>query len=257
MNPFINKETDKPFRKKTILITGSEKGYGAELAVYLSKLGGNVVVNYLQAEKSANILVKRLQKLGSNSIAVQADVSNRDQVTEMMKKVYSKYRHLDILINNAGVFLRPTDWWEQSEENWHKTIDVNLKGVYECSRAAAPYLTKHKGSKIINMSTLGGTAAVAAYITSKIAVNHLTKLFAIELAPNTNVNAIAFSKIEIGMGKPDNSQLENEYIDNTPLNRLGHSSDIHHAVHFLASNQSDFITGHILVVDGGRCIRSL
>lgn len=253
------KKNNNYFYNKTVLITGSDKGFGAELALYFGKLGANVVINYLGVKQDGipKIFTKLESIKNCHPMLVKADVSNRLQVVNMMKKVNSKYGHIDILINNAAVFLRPTGWFEMSEKDFDHTIKVNLKGVFECCRAAAYYMSKNKGSKIINLSTLGGDAVVAPYIISKIAVNHMTKIFAKEFAPNINVNAIAFSKIEIGMGKPKSENEENDYVSQTPLKRLGHSTDIFNAIKFLASRESDFITGHILVVDGGRCIRSL
>jgi 3-oxoacyl-[acyl-carrier protein] reductase len=261
MNQMIanfKKNKQKTFRNKTILITGSGRGFGAELALYFSKLGANVIINNPKSNSNKEPLVfSKIKKINKRSMFIEADVSDRKQVEKMMKTIHLKYNRIDVLINNAAVFLRPTGWLEMSENDFDQTIKVNLKGVYECCRAAAPYMLKNKGSKIINLSTLGGDAVVAAYVISKIAVNHLTKVFAKEFAPNINVNALAFSKIEIGMGKPDNLVAEKNYISQTPLKRLGSSSDIFSAISFLASKESSFITGHVLVVDGGRCIRSL
>jgi 3-oxoacyl-[acyl-carrier protein] reductase len=241
-----------------VIITGADKGFGAKLALYFGKLGANVVINHLGLDqKKSPKIYNDLLKLGNDPMHIKADVSSRQQVMDMMEKVYSKYGHIDVLINNAAVFLQPTGWFEMSEADFNQTINVNLKGVFECCRAAAFFMSKTKGSKIINLSTLGGDANVGPYIISKIAVNHMTKVFAKEFAPNINVNAVAFSKIEIGMGKPKSNKEENYYVSQTPLKRLGNSSDIFGAINFLASKESDFITGHILTVDGGRCIRSL
>lgn len=258
MLDIFKKNKVETFKNKTVLITGSDKGFGADLALYFGKLGANVVINHLGLEqKGIPKIFSKLKKLNIRPILIKADVSNRQQVMNMMKTIYSEYGRIDILINNAAVFLRPMGWFEMSEEDFDQTMKVNIKGVYECCRAAAPYMLKNKGSKIINLSTLGGDAAVAAYIISKIAVNHMTKIFAKEFAPNINVNAVAFSKIEVGMGKPKTYDEEETYVSQTPLKRLGHSSDIFSAVNFLSSKESDFITGHILVVDGGRSVRSL
>lgn len=258
MFSILKKNETKPFQNKTVLITGATRGFGARLALYFGGLGANVIMNHLGlGQKEVPKVFEKLKKISPNPMIIKADVSDRQQVMDMMEKVNLKYGHIDILINNAAVFLGPNSWWDMSEEDVNSTLDVNLKGVYECCRAVAPYMLKNKASKIINLSTLGGDANVATYIVSKIAVNHLTKVFAKEFAPNINVNAVAFSKIEIGMGKPENKDVEETYVSQTPLKRLGKSSDVFSAINFLASKESNFITGHILVVDGGRCIRSL
>lgn len=258
MIKIFKQDQPKTFKNKTVLITGSDKGFGAKLALYFGKLGANVVINHLGLDqKNPPKVFNDLLKLGNHPMHIKADVSNRQQVMDMMTAVYSRYGHIDVLINNAAVFLQPTGWFEMSEEDFDRTMQVNLKGVFECCRAAAFFMSKTKASKIINLSTLGGDANVGPYIISKTAVNHMTKVFANEFAPNINVNAVAFSKIEIGMGKPKSNKEEKLYISETPLKRLGNSSDIFSAISFLSSKESDFITGHILTVDGGRCIRTL
>jgi len=245
------------FKGKVVLITGSGRGIGAELALNFGLAGAKVIINYLHSKKKALKLVKKLKNIDVEVCPIKADVSKRKQVEKMINLTVSKYNTIDILINNAAVLPKPMGWKKISPKDWERTMQVNTQGMFECCRAVAPIMLKKKGSKIVNISTLGGGTFIAAYIASKTAINHLTKAFAQELAPNINVNAVALSKIEVGMGKPDNKQVADSYISETPMKRLGKISDVVNAVFYLASKNSDFITGQILVVDGGRSIRAL
>ncbi|MFH1970840.1 MAG: SDR family oxidoreductase [Patescibacteria group bacterium] len=247
----------REFEGKTVLITGAGKGLGAKIALAFGKAGANVVVNYLKSGNEAKKLVEDLKQSGSDSIALKADVSKRFQIETMISKVINKYGNIDILINNAAVLLKPSDWKTMSSEGWQETLNVNIFGVAECIRATAKHMSPKNKCKIVNMSTFGGGAYIAAYLASKAAVNELTKIFAQELSPRINVNAVALSEIKMSTDTYYNKYASNKYILETPLKRFGNINDVINAVLFLSSSRADFITGHVLVVDGGRRVRIL
>ncbi|OGD70751.1 beta-ketoacyl-ACP reductase [Candidatus Collierbacteria bacterium RIFCSPLOWO2_01_FULL_50_23] len=241
------------FKDKIVLITGSSRGIGRATAIAFAGEGAKVVVNYVKSDTEANSLIGEIEKLGSEAIAIKCDVSEEEQVREMVDGAIKKFGKLDILVNNAAlVFDVPL--FDKSVEQWHRTLSVNLVGPFLCSKYAAPHLTKEKG-KIVNICSNSGLTSFdptsADYDSSKVGLISLTKDLAIELAPDVLVNAIAPGWVDTDM----NADLPKEFIEEEKeralLKRFARPDEIAKVVLFLASNDSSYITGSVLAVDGG------
>ena len=243
--------------KKVAAVTGASRGIGRAIALELAKEGMNVIVNYLNSEDEAFDLVKEINVF-SNAIAIKADVSDIKQVKALLDKAINTFGQVDVLINNAGAIFRDGDWQGISEESWNNTIDTNLKGNFNCIKTFAPIFLKQKYGRIVNItSTFGimGAAGVIAYTAAKAGIINMTKSFAKEFAPYITVNAIAPGIIDTVMTTGAGEELVNSFIDSTPLKRLGRPEEIAYAISFLVSPKADFITGHVLVVDGGQMLK--
>ncbi|MCD6477919.1 MAG: 3-oxoacyl-ACP reductase FabG [Candidatus Aenigmarchaeota archaeon] len=245
-------------RNKVAIITGSGRGIGKAIAIEFAREGCVVVVNYLHSEEEAMKTVEEIKQIGSDAFPIKADVSKINDVKMMIEKTLEKFGRVDILVNNAGVITRPGDYKNMSEEDFNKTIDVNLKGVYNCIKAVIPAMKKQGNGRIINIASVFGmlgAAPVAAYCAAKAGVINLTKSFAKELAPEILVNCVAPGTIDTEMTRAGGEELIKWISENTPLKRIGNPQEIGKAVLFLASDDSSFITGHTLVVDGGYSLK--
>lgn len=241
-----------------VIVTGSSRGIGKAIALALAREGLRVVINYLQSEKEAGEVVQEIKKMDHDAFEVKADVAKMEDVELLVDEAIKQFGSIDYLVNNAGVILRPGDWKDITEETWRRTIDVDLKGVFNCIKVVAPYMLKQRQGKIVNLtSTYGiiGAAPVIAYTASKAGVINLTRSFAKELAPYITVNAVAPGNIETELTASAGKEFLEQVIQSTPLRRLGKPEDVANAVVFLLSDKSDFITGHVLVVDGGHMMR--
>jgi len=247
-----------PREARTVVITGASRGIGRATALALSKEGLNVVVNYLQSKKEAEQLVKDIKEGRGSAIAVSADVSSEVDVRRLVAKTINTFGSIDFLVNNAGVILRPGDWQNIDSRIWHRTIDINLTGTFNCIKAVAPYMISQKRGRIVNLtSTYGilGAAPVIAYTSAKAAIISLTRSFAKALAPHVTVNAVAPGNIDTEMTRGAGEDFLKIVIDSTPLKRLGTPEDVANAISFLVSEKSDFITGQVLIVDGGHILK--
>ncbi len=239
------------FKDKIIIVAGSSKGIGKATALEFARRGGTVIVNYLSSEKEANEVVEEIKKLGSNSIAIQCDVSNEQEVIKMVESVKSEFGKIDILVNNAGSIFRPGDSNTDSE-TWNKTMDVNLKSVWLMVKECTKYMPE--GSSIVNISSYVGQLGsqyVLPYGLAKAGVINLTKAYAKELAPKIRVNSISPGNIDTEMTRGAGEDFINMTINKTPLKRLGKPEEIAKTVVFLCSDEASFITGVTLDVDGG------
>jgi len=243
--------TEQKLAGRVALVTGAAKRIGRSIALEFAQRGADVIVNYHTSRAEAEQVVAEILKMGRRSIAVQADVSVRAEVQRMISRVEKEFHGLDILVNNAGIFHHvPFD--EITDEQWNQIIATNLTSQFMCSQTAAPLLKKSGRGRIINLASLGGLLAwpgYTHYCVSKAGVISLTRCMARALAPEITVNAIAPGTITF---EGDASELEADFIRRAPLKRTGKGSDIAEAAAFLA--ESDFITGQVLVVDGGRSI---
>ena len=244
---------------KKALVTGSSRGIGRGIALVLARQGADVAINYRSSKEKAEAVVKEIRKMGCNSLSVQADVSQKDQVEKMVAEIVEKFSKIDILVNNAGIVVfKPFD--QITEEDWDKTLAVNLKGQFLCIKAVAPIMEKQKWGRIINIASIasGGVGVgflnLAHYCASKGGVVALTEELAIELSPKgINVNAVAPGVIDTDMTasfKEDEKTMVG-LMARIAKKRLGKPEDIGAAVAFLASNEADYITGTTLYVDGG------
>lgn len=238
-----------PLEGRVALVTGGAKRIGRSIAEKLAAEGADVVVNYASSQREAEKLASELRKLGRRALAVRADVSKKREVHHMMESVQREFGRLDILVNNAGTFFA-ADFDDLTEEQWDRIMGTNLKSQFLCAQAAAPLLKRSGRGHIINISSLGGLLPwpkYTHYCVSKAGVIMLTRCLARALAPEILVNSVAPGTIQFPDEAPDE-----EYIRRAPLHRTGRGSDIADAVFYFAS--SDFVTGQILAVDGGRAL---
>ncbi|UOE92874.1 3-oxoacyl-[acyl-carrier-protein] reductase [Alkalihalobacillus sp. LMS39] len=239
---------------KTALVTGASRGIGKAVALDLAKQGANVCVNYAGSKEKAEQVVAQIKELGVESIAIQADVSNSDEVQTMVKEVVSTFGTVDILVNNAGI-TRDTLVMRMKEEDWDAVIDTNLKGVFLCAKAVMRQMMKQRYGRIINVASVVGVlgnAGQANYVAAKAGVIGLTKSLARELANrNITVNAVAPGFIETDMTDKLPEDVKEGLLQQIPLSSLGKPEHVAHAIRFLASDEAEYMTGQTLHVDGG------
>jgi len=244
---------------KVALVTGASRGIGRAIARRLAQEGAEVAVNYFKSEKDAVDLSVQIRKGGGETLLVKADVSKATEVKGMVQKVVEKFGRIDILVNNAGVLV-PVNFLDCTEDAWDRILDTNLKSAFLCSLEVASIMLKQKKGKIINISSISGLAHRTAventpYAVSKAGVIGLTRSLAVNLAPYINVNAICPGLIETDMTAPYSPDRRKMIIEETLLKRIGKPEEIAHAALFLASDESDFMTGEIVTVSGGRGMR--
>ncbi len=241
---------------KTAIVTGAGRGIGQGIAKALAEAGYRVVVsdiNQSEAEQTA----AELKAAGAEATAAKCDVSNRVEVEQLFATAVKEFGGVDVLVNNAGIYpFKP--FIQMSEADWDKVININLKSVFLCSQEAAKILPD--GGRIVNISSVAslvGFAGLTHYCASKGGVNAFIRALALELAPRKiTVNAVAPGSITTpGASQPDNEDLVKQTLAQIPLARMGEPADIANAVVFLASEKSSYITGQVLVVDGGWTLR--
>jgi len=238
------------------VVTGASRGIGSAIAELFAQEGAKVVINYNTSEKEARALAEKIKKQGGEAICVKADVSKYDDVKRMVETTLKTHGRIDILVNNAGIHVAK-DFLEISEDEWDKTIDVNLKGAYLCSKEVARIMLKQKKGKIINMSSNSGLYHPSAmrfteYVVSKAGMNGLTKALALRLGPHITVNAICPGWIKTEMVAQTDPEVERRILEETALKRYGTPEEVAASALFLASEEADFITGELLIVAGGR-----
>jgi len=246
----------KILQGKTAIITGASRGIGRAIAELFAREGARVVVNYSSSQEEASNVVKSIRESGGDAIDVRSDVSDSTDVKCMIETTLQTYGRVDILVNNAGVHI-DKDFLETSEDEWDRTIDINLKGAYLCSKEVAPIMIKQKYGRIVNMSSNSGlyhpsSMRLIEYVVSKSGMNGLTKALALRLGPFITVNAICPGFIETELVEGTDPQIKKRILDETTLNRPGTPEDIAGSALFLVSPSADFITGELLIVAGGR-----
>jgi 3-oxoacyl-[acyl-carrier protein] reductase len=243
--------------KKVALVTGASRGIGKAIALEMAREGADIVVNYASSEEKANEVARSIVALGRQALVVRADVSRADQVDAMRKLVLESFGGVDVLVNNAGIHHHLKSW-EIDETEWRRVLDVNLNGVFLCSRAFSHEMRAKKWGRILNISSIIafiGTDHEAHYGASKAAVVGLTKSLALELAPyNITVNAIAPGLIDTDMTAGATPEEKKRAVELIPLGRIGQPTDIAYAAVFLASDRASFITGQTLNVNGGEAM---
>ena len=233
-----------------MLVTGAAKRIGRAVAVRLANEGADVVIHYRNSQHEAEEAVAEINAMGCKSVALQADLRNVAEIRRMMQQVDDRFGRLNILVNNAANFL-PGHVEDTTEEMWDASLDTNLKGMFFCAQAAAPLLKKSRGV-IVNFGDVGGILAWPGYIAhcvSKAGVVMLTKCLAKALAPEVRVNAIAPGTITM---PGDASEWEKDFTRRAPLQRTGTPEDVAEAVLFIL--RSTFMTGEVLMLDGGRTL---
>lgn len=242
------------FEGKTALVTGASRGIGRACALALAREGAFVMVNYSQGMDKAEDTVSQIQDAGGKAAAVQADVSSPEQVELMKEKCLELCSGVDLLVNNAGIH-QHLKTWELSFEDWQRVIGVNLSGVFNCAKAFIPEMRKNRWGRIVNIASViahTGTDHEIHYAASKGGVVSATKALALELAPySVRANAVSPGLIETDMLQFESEEEKKRYLAQIPQGRVGKPSEIADAVVFLCSEQSSYITGQILHVNGG------
>jgi 3-oxoacyl-[acyl-carrier protein] reductase len=241
-------------KDKVAIITGASRGIGRAAALLFAKVGAKVVIVYKSQTQKAEE-VKKI--IGKNAIIIQADLTMESDVKNVVSKTLKSFGTIDILINNAGEIIRPGDW-KTDIDTWQKTIDANLTSMWLITKEVAPIMQKNQKGSIVNLtSTVGilGVAPVLAYSCAKGAVISLTKAFAKELAPNIRVNAVAPSNVMTDMTRGAGEELIERMKKTTSLQRIAQPEELAKAILFLASDDASYITGHVLVVDGGYSLK--
>jgi len=254
----------KPLTRQKALVTGANSGIGKGVAIALGKAGADVVVNYIEDEDSANTVVAEIRRSGSSAIALKADILAEEQVEEMFGRAVREYGTIDILVNNAGL-QRDSAFADMTLEKWNKVLDVNLTGQFLCARAAIHEFLRRgvvasvsrAAGKIICMSSVHQVipwAGHANYATSKGAIKLLMESMAQELAPKRiRINGIAPGAIQtpINTSAWDTPEALKSLLTLIPYGRIGLPEDIGRAAVWLASDDSDYVVGTTLFVDGG------
>ena len=239
---------------KTAVVTGGSRGIGRAICVELARLGANVVVNYSGSEDRAREVVAEIESLGVKGLAVQANVSDVEQVDLLMKQSLEAFGSIDILVNNAGI-TRDNLLIRMKEAEWDNVIDTNLKGVFLCTKAVSRQMMKQRSGRIVNISSIvgvSGNAGQANYVAAKAGVIGLTKTVAQELASrNVLVNAIAPGFITTEMTDALPEDIKAAMLKQIPLAKLGQPEDVAKTVAFFASDAANYITGQVIHVDGG------
>lgn len=236
------------------LITGASRGIGRATALKLAQAGAKVVVNYARQAVAAEEVVTAIKNEGGKAIAAGADVSDYNAVKELVQKTLDEFGRLDILVNNAGI-TRDSLTMRLKQEDWAAVIQTNLTGVFNCCQAALKPMFKQRQGRIINLTSvvgLRGNAGQINYASAKAGVIGLTKSLAKEVASRgILVNAIAPGFIATDMTADLNEKVKEEWDKHIPLKRPGEPEEVADVVLFLASSASKYMTGQVLVVDGG------
>lgn len=239
---------------KVALITGAARGIGRAIATGLAEHGAAVAVNYRASEGAALELVKEIAAQGGEALPCRADVSDPGQVAAMIATIVDTWGGIDILVNNAGI-MDDNFLVDITLEEWERVINVNLRGAFLCTQAVIPLLQARGGGRIINISSqaaLAGSRRHVHYATAKAGLLGFTYSLAKELGPyGITVNAVSPGRIVTDMIKERIQGREEEWLQQTPLQRLGEPEEVAAAVVFLASEKASYITGTNLQVDGG------
>jgi 3-oxoacyl-[acyl-carrier protein] reductase len=237
------------------LVTGGSRGIGRGIALAFAREGASVVVNYRRDEAAARATVEEIERLGGAAIAVQADVAEWAQVERMAAAAFAAWGTLDIVVANSGVASRTQSVWDMDIDHWHRVLAVDLHGAFYTCKATAKQLVDQRRGSIILVSSIGADVCGpfgAPYYVSKAGVNALTKSLAKECAPaGVRVNCIAPGLIETDMGTRMMKFYGDALLSGIPLGRAGQPDDIGRAAVYLASDDSSFVTGKVLRVDGG------
>jgi 3-oxoacyl-[acyl-carrier protein] reductase len=243
---------------KAVLVTGAATGIGAETARRFSAEGARVAVHYLSSEKAARSVVEEIETAGGEAILVRADVGSRVEVKRMVAETCERFGTIDVLVNNAGSPIVRSTIEDLAENDWDRTLDVNLKSVFLISQAVIPIMRQRRRGRIVNVTSLVGRTGQSSphYAAAKGGANALTKALARELAPHgIAVNAVAPGLIDTPMHAKFTSDVQlifDRIVPQIPLGRVGQPRDVASWILFLASEQAAYVTGQVIEVDGGQ-----
>lgn len=239
---------------KTALVTGGSRGIGKAIALELASQGANIVVNYTRNAEMAEAVVREIETLGVKALAVQADVSKSAEAEKLVEEAITAFGQVDLLINNAGI-TRDTLLIRMKEEDWDDVLQINLKGAFLMTKLVGKAMLKKKSGRIVNITSVVGVmgnAGQANYAASKAGLIGLTKSAAKEFASRgITVNAVAPGFIRTDMTDALPEEVKAKYAEAIPLGAMGESEDVARTVAFLCSEGSRYITGQVLLVDGG------
>ena len=245
-------------KNKVAIITGARRGMGRTHALILAKAGSKVVVSDI-SEEDCQKVVEEIKKDKGEAIAIKCDVSKKEEVDEMVKKTVQDFGKIDILVNNAGIAaFKP--FLELSEEDWNRTLDINLKGYFLCAQSCAREMVKQKSGSIVNIASVAmgqvgiGFPNLVHYCATKGGIAAMTEAMALELAPfGIRVNAVSPGLIETPMisSIKQDPKIIDALLARVPMRRVGKPEEVSNLVLFLVSDESSYMTGSVVVVDGG------
>ena len=247
---------EKSSENKVALVTGATRGIGKAIAIELAKSGYQIALNDLEFPDEGKDTIKTIEKIGKESLFVKANVADYDEVEKMVSNILTKFKRIDVLVNNAGINIDKLVT-NMTPQDWQNVIDVNLTGVFNCTKAVIPSMIEIGGGKIINMSSQGaldGPVGQANYAASKGGITSFTKVIAKEYAQyNILCNAIAPGCIETRMTDSMPPGMLRERVSDIPLGRRGKPEEVAKLVTFLA-NETDYITGQLILINAGEYI---
>lgn len=239
---------------KVALITGATRGIGKQIAIKLAKEGYDIAINYRKENEELANAKAEIEKNNVKCLAVQGDVSNFDDTKRLVDEVINEFGTIDVLVNNAGI-TKDMLILRMQKEDFESVINVNLTGTFNVTKNVVPYMMKKRNGRIINISSvvgISGNAGQTNYSASKAGIIGFTKSLAKEVASrNILVNAVAPGFIETDMTSVLKDDVKAEIAKNIPLRRMGTADDVANVVKFLASEDSSYITGQVIQVDGG------
>lgn len=239
---------------KTALVTGGSRGLGSAIVRAIAMEGADVAINYLTQYEAAENVASEVRSLGKRAVVIQADVADFGSVKKMIDQIIREFGHLDILVNNAGFIL-----WRKlanvTKEEWDNIIQVNLTGVFNCTKCVLPGMIGGKSGKIVIISSIfafHGQSGSVAYSAAKSGLIGFTRTLAKEVGPyGINVNALAPGYILTDLSKNVSEEEKGELVSTIPLRRAGLPKDVANVAAFLASEEASYITGEVIVIDGG------
>jgi 3-oxoacyl-[acyl-carrier protein] reductase len=244
-------------KDKTAVITGSGRGLGKAIALMMAAKGANIVLNDIERSDCIDDTCSEMKTAGYNVIAVKGDVRNSDDVKKLFTSAQDTFGSVDILVNNAGV-TKDGLMIRMSEDDWDLVLDINLKGAFICTKTCARYMIRQKSGVIVNIASVAGVMGnpgQANYSSSKAGLIGLTKTTAKELSSkNIRCNAVAPGIIRSRMTDILSDKVKQDYLDSIPLGRFGEPEDVAKVVCFLASDESSYVTGQVVNIDGGLVI---
>ena len=240
--------------RKVVFVTGGSRGIGKAIALKYAQNGYNVVINYVSDKTNVEELQKEFTKLNVECIIEKADVSKSEEVEKIVKKAIEKFNKIDVLVNNAGI-TRDGLLMRMKEEDFDKVIEINLKGTFLITKSVIPYMLKKRDGKIINLASVVGVTGNAGqcnYSASKAGIIGFTKSIAKELASrNIRANAIAPGFIDTDMTSILSDEVKDSINVQIPMKRMGTTQEIANVAYFLGCEESSYITGQVINIDGG------
>ena len=240
--------------RKVVFVTGGPRGIGKAIALKYAQNGYNVVINYVSDKTNVEELQKEFTKLNVECLIEKADVSKSEEVEKIVKKAIEKFNKIDVLVNNAGI-TRDGLLMRMKEEDFDKVIEINLKGTFLITKSVIPYMLKKRDGKIINLASVVGVTGNAGqcnYSASKAGIIGFTKSIAKELASrNIRANAIAPGFIDTDMTSILSDEVKDSINVQIPMKRMGTTQEIANVAYFLGCEESSYITGQVINIDGG------